>query len=307
MANPTLNTESELLPVAPAVAVRQDLMALTKFRLSSLVILTTLVGYLAGSNLRPDWGTLFHTLLGTAFSAFGAAVFNQLMEIEADARMRRTMDRPLPARRMPAGLAFAIACVISTFGVLHLARAVTPENPQAAYMSALTLLLYVLVYTPMKRRSSLNTIIGAVAGALPPVIGWVAAGRGYDAGAALLFGILFFWQLPHFVAINWMYREEYEKAGFVMWSNGDTSGKRSAWLCVVFSIGQLLVCAAGWWPLGLAGIGYGVASLLLGGWILWLSFRFLRVSQRDSARKLFLSTLLFLPAILTALLIFWRR
>lgn len=307
MATQTPRTESDLLPAPPAVAVRQDLMALTKFRLSSLVVVTTLVGYLAGCDLRVDWRVLFHTLLGTAFSAFGAAVFNQLMEIEADARMRRTMDRPLPARRLPAGLAFGIACVISAFGVLHLARTVTPENPQAAFMAALTLVLYVLVYTPMKRRSSLNTIVGAVAGALPPVIGWVAAGRSYDAGAFLLFGILFFWQLPHFVAINWMYREEYEKAGFAMWSNGDLSGKRSATLCVIFSAGQLVMCAAGWWPLGLASIGYGVASVLLGGWILWLSLRFLQVSQRDNARKLFLSTLLFLPAILTALLVFWRK
>lgn len=286
--------------------MRDDLMMLTKFRLSSLVLMTTFAGYLAGCNLRPDWGLALHTMLGTAFCAFGASVFNQLMEIDADRRMKRTMNRPLPAERLPAGLAFAIGCVISALGVLHLARMVRPENPQAAYMAGLTLLVYVLVYTPMKRRSSLNTVVGAVAGAIPPVIGWLAAGRAYDTGAVVLFGILFFWQLPHFVAINWMYREEYENAGFVMWSNKDASGKLSAWLCVVFSLGLVLVCA---WPsfVGLARPGHAVASLVSGAWLVWLSLRFTRELERAAARRVFLFTLLFLPIILVSLLVFWIR
>lgn len=279
---------------------------LTKFRLSALVLMTAAAGYLAGCNLHPDWMLALHTMLGTAFCAFGASVFNQLMEIDADRLMKRTMNRPLPANRLTAGFAFAIGTVISAIGVLHLARMVRPENPQAAYMAGLTLIVYVLVYTPMKRRSSLNTIVGAVAGALPPVIGWLAAGRTYDTGAAVLFGILFFWQLPHFVAINWMYREEYESAGFVMWSNNDVTGKLSAWLCVIFSLGLLAVSV---WPsfVGLAHWGHGVASLLAGGWLIGLSLRFTRELDRAAARRVFLFTLLYLPLVLGSLLVFWTR
>ena len=287
-------------------SMREDLMALTKFRLSSLVIITTIVGYLAGSRLQPDWMILLHTLIGTACAAFGASIFNQLMEIEPDALMKRTMDRPLPARRIPPGQAFAMGCIVSTFGMLHLARMVTPENPQAAYLAALTLILYVLIYTPMKRRSSFNTVVGAVAGALPPVIGWMAAGRSYDAGAAVLFGILFFWQLPHFVAINWMYREEYERAGFVMWSNNDVNGKLSAWLCLLFSVALWAVCI---WPctLGLTDWGHGLVSVVSAGAMVELSRRFLVHPTRAAARTVFFFTLLFLPVVLVSLLVFWRR
>lgn len=281
-------------------------MALTKMRLSVLVVVTAMVGYLAGCDLRPDWWVAANTLIGTVCAAFGASIFNQLMEIGPDALMRRTRDRPLPARRMKPPTAFVLGWLVSAFGILHLARTVHPEDPQAAYLAAATLALYVFLYTPMKKKSSWNTIIGAVAGALPPVIGWTAAGRGYDTGAAVLFGILFFWQLPHFVAINWMYREEYESAGFVMWSNGDAAGGRSAWLCLVFSAGM---AACGLWPwfAGLAGAGHLVAASVLGGLLLWKSWLFLRLRTRDSARRVFLFTLLFLPAILASLLVFWRR
>ena len=297
--------------LAPGVALaqshwRQDLMALTKMRLSMLVVVTALVGYLAGCDLRPDWWVAANALVGTVCAAFGASIFNQLMEIGPDSRMRRTRDRPLPSGRMKPSTAFILGWLVSAFGVLHLARTVRPEDPQAAYLAAATLLLYVFLYTPMKRKSSWNTVVGAVAGALPPVIGWTAAGRGYDTGAALHFGILFFWQLPHFVAINWMYRDEYEGAGFVMWSNGDESGRRSARLCMVFSAG-MVACAL--WPsfAGLAGPGHLVASALLGGILLWKSWLFLRQRTRDSARRVFLFTLLYLPAVLASLLVFWRR
>lgn len=295
------------IPASAAPATwRQDLMALTKFRLSLLVVVTAMVGYVAGSDLRPDWLTAVHTLLGTAFAAFGASIFNQLMEITPDAVMRRTRDRPLPARRMKPALAFVLGWLVSALGILHLAATVQPQNPQPAYLAAATLGIYVFVYTPMKRRSSWNTVVGAVAGALPPVLGWLAAGRGYDPGAALLFALLFFWQLPHFVAINWMYREEYERAGFVMWSNGDATGRRSAWLCLLFSACLTLATMAAW-PSGYTGVGHAVASLVLGGALVWLSMRFLRSPSRDSARRLFLATLLYLPLVLVSLLVFWNR
>jgi heme o synthase len=276
-----------------------------KFRLSVLVVVTAMVGYLAGCGLQPEWGVAVHALVGTACAAFGAAIFNQLMEIGPDALMQRTRDRPLPARRMSPALAFVLGWVVSAFGILHLAGTVQPENPQPAYLAAATLGLYVFAYTPMKRLSGMNTVVGAVTGALPPVIGWTAAGRGYDTGAAILFGILFFWQLPHFVAINWMYREEYETAGFAMWSNGDLDGRRSALLCIVFSL-ALAACCLWPWAAGLAGPGQAVAALVLGGWLTWLSVRFWRERTRAAARRVFLFTLLFLPLSLGALLVFWR-
>lgn len=303
---PIHESESESpSPHRGAAALRRDLVMLTKFRLSLLVILTTMVGYLAGAAGRFEWAIALHTLVGTSAVAFGAAIFNQLMEIEPDSMMRRTSDRPLPAKRIPTVAAFIIGWVVSAFGILHLAGTVTPENPQAAYLAAITLGVYIFIYTPMKRKSSLNTLVGAVSGALPPLIGWTAAGRNYDAGALALFAILFFWQMPHFIAINWMYREEYEKAGFVMWSNGDHDGAKSARLCFWFS---LALAAAGLLPvfLGLASVGHAVAAAILGLVLLRFAVRFLNSRRRECARALFLFTLLYLPLILASLLAFWR-
>ncbi|MGD7652379.1 MAG: heme o synthase, partial [Verrucomicrobiales bacterium] len=214
--------------------LRKDLGVLMKVRLNFFVLVTTFFGYLlasAGKDL--DWWGLVHTLVGTAAVAFGSAAFNQLMEVDLDARMKRTADRPLPARRMDPLFAFGIGWVLSAAGIIHLAVQV---GDLAAYLTAATLAIYVFIYTPMKRVSSVNTLIGAVPGAIPPVIGWVGAGGGLDWGAWFLFGLLFFWQLPHFVAINWLCREEYESVGYRMWSNGDGSGRKSAILAAVFSL-----------------------------------------------------------------------
>ncbi|MGY8690544.1 MAG: protoheme IX farnesyltransferase, partial [Verrucomicrobiales bacterium] len=195
-------------------------MTLTKARLSALVVVTTLFGYLLGSRGGNfDGWLLLHTLIGTTLCAFAAAAYNQIMEMEADAKMERTADRPLPSRRMSPEFAFVLGWILAAIGIVHLLMRV---NLPAASLAAATIAVYIFIYTPLKTRSTTNTLVGAVSGALPPLIGWAAAGKAlYTPEAVFLFGLLFFWQLPHFLAINWMYRDQYVKGGFVMWSNDD--------------------------------------------------------------------------------------
>lgn len=290
----------------PKPTLRSDLATLSKLRLNTLVVVTTIFGYILARSGQPmEWWTLFHVTFGTSLVAFGSAAFNQLMEIEEDARMRRTADRPLPARRMPPLFAFAFGWALAAFGIIHLAAKVNPGNPQAAYLAALTLMIYVFIYTPLKRRSSTNTLVGAIPGAVPPMIGWVAGGGAYDAGAWFLFGLLFLWQLPHFVAINWLCREEYEQAGYVMWSNGDVSGKKTATLATLFCVGMVLLTLIPYLT-GLAGLLYLIPGLILALLMLGLAIRFLRKPSRESAKRLFLFTLLYLPIAMTVLVIGWK-
>lgn len=302
-------TEPAPLPAAHSVFSRakKDLMTITKARLSLLVVVTTLCGYLAAARSSGEGFrafTLFHILLGTVLAAFGSAVFNQLMEVDADARMSRTADRPLPAGRIPPAAAFLIGWVLAAFGIIHLGVKV---DVSAAAFAAATLISYLFIYTPMKRRSSANTLVGAVSGALPPLIGWAGGGGGaLTWGAAFWFLLLFLWQLPHFVAINWMYREEYERGGFVMWSNGDLDGARTARLALIFSAAVALL------PLmpvatGLVTLWFLVPGLAAGGIMFWLAWRFFRSRERRDARSLFFFTLLYLPLVLVASLLTWRH
>ncbi|MCB1230414.1 MAG: heme o synthase [Verrucomicrobiae bacterium] len=291
---------------ASLTQAHRDLVAITKARLSLLVVITALCGYFAAARAGGEgvhWMTALHILIGTALAAFGSAVFNQLMEVDADARMFRTADRPLPARRMPHALAFVMGWLLAAFGIIHLGMKV---NPLAAALAAATLLSYLFVYTPMKRRTSWNTIVGAVSGALPPLIGWVGGGQPlFSWGGLFLFAILFLWQLPHFVAINWMYREEYERGGFVMWSNGDESGARTARLALGFS---LVVAVFPLLPVltGVVSLWFLPPGFFLGWSMAWLAARFFRSRKRVDARRLFFFTLLYLPLILTAALLTWR-
>ena len=313
---------------APAEAAtgftREDFMTLTKARLSALVVATTFAGYWLHYILRdqnyPDMAwRLIHTIIGTTLTAFGAAVFNQLMEMDADARMKRTASRPLPARRLPPVAAFAIGWVLSALGIIHLGVKV---NVESAALAGLTLLIYLFVYTPMKRHSPLNTLVGAVAGAIPPVIGWAALPGGRELTnfsrdliridlllsppALFLFSLLFLWQLPHFLAINWMYRDEYIRGGFKMWCNTDTTGRATARRALGWCL--LMLPLAIWPPLaGFTSWIFAAPALLLGGWLTWLSLQFLKSPERLRARKLFFATLLYLPAMLTALLLCARR
>lgn len=298
---------------APSVAgwSRGDLMVLTKARLSSLVVVTTAAGYaLSPTGDFLSWG-MFNTLLGTTMTAFGAAVFNQLMEMGPDAKMHRTADRPLPGNRVPPAGAFMLGWLLCAFGLMHLGVKV---NAESSALAALTLITYLFIYTPMKLRSTMNTLVGAVSGAIPPVIGWVAAAgpHGIKRGmlrwdlfvqpqALFLFALLFFWQLPHFLAINWMYREEYLRGGFVMWSNDDPTGKKTARLALQWTLPMLGLCL--WPPLaGFASAWFALPALAATLYLLKLVFVFRRTGERSDARRLFLATLLYLPVMLIALL-----
>ena len=294
---------AETAAVVSKPRLREDLAVLMKVRLNFFVLVTAFFGYvLASRGGTFEWMRLLHTILGAAAAAFGSAAFNQLMEIELDARMKRTADRPLPSRRMDPMLAFGIGWVLCAIGIIHLAVQV---GHLAAYLTAATIAIYVFVYTPLKRASSTNTLVGAIPGAIPPVIGWVGAGGAIGWEAWFLFGLLFFWQLPHFIAINWLCREEYESVGYRMWSNGDLTGRKSGMLSAIFALGL-----AGWsilpFALGFANLLWGIAGPLLALVMMALALRFARDGRRESARKLFLYTLLYLPVALLVLAIAWK-
>lgn len=286
----------------PAEGVsREDLVTLTKARLSAMVVVTTGAGFIsAWPKGEPfDFWRLIHTLIGTTLAAFGAAVFNQLMEVDPDKKMRRTADRPLPTGRIPPVAAFGLGWMLSAFGMVHLGKMV---NAPSALLAGLTIAVYIFAYTPLKRRSTVNTLVGAVSGAIPPVIGWTAAGGGFDAGAAWWFALLFFWQMPHFYAINWVHREEYRNAGFVMLANDDDSGKKTAMWGVIYAVP--LVLLAFWAPvIPIAHWWFVLPGVLTGGYVVMLALRFWKGRDVPSARKLFFGTLMYLPVALLAVLI----
>jgi len=279
----------------PAPALYAEL---TKARLSAMVLLTTLAGYLLGARGHVDGARLLWTLLGTGACALGANALNQCLEVERDARMERTRNRPLPSERMSRAHAALAGNLLGAGGFLILLRGATAL---AAGLALFTLLLYVLIYTPLKPRSSLNTLVGAITGALPPVIGWTAAGRGIDGGAWLLFALLFLWQVPHFLALAWLYREDYLRGGFRMISTEDPSGRLTGLLVVVYSLALLPLAFA--LPLaGLAGPLFSAGFLILGLGLLLLGLSLRRRRDAVSARRLFLASVIQLPLILALLL-----
>ena len=276
-----------------------DLAELVKARLTLLVLLTTAVGFYLGSESPINYVTLLHVIFGTAAAAAGASALNQWWERTADALMRRTRTRPIPAGRMLPLQALALGIVLSVFGVAYLAIVC---NTLSAALTAITVAIYIFAYTPLKRASTANTAVGAVPGAIPPMIGWAAARGNIDAGAWALFAIVFLWQLPHFFAIAWMYREDYSRAGFRMISSDDPSGERSASQSVFFCI-LLLVIAGLPAFLGIASFVYLAIELLLGGLFIAVAMRFLRMRTTSTARLLFLASIIYLPLLLGALVL----
>ena len=276
-----------------------DLAELVKARLTLLVLLTTAVGFYIGSESPINYATLFHVVFGTAAAAAGAAALNQWWERRADALMRRTRTRPIPAGRMPPLQALVLGVALSVFGVAYLAIAC---NALSAALTAITVAIYIFAYTPLKRASTANTAVGAVPGAIPPMIGWAAARGNIGAGAWALFAIVFLWQLPHFFAIAWMYREDYSRAGFRMISSDDQSGERSASQSVLFCI-LLLVIAGLPAFLGIATVVYLAIELLLGVLFVAVAMRFLRMRTPSAARSLFLASIIYLPLLLGALVL----
>ena len=285
---PTSGAEKSL------VAVLADLI---KARLTALVLLTTFVGFYLGEVGSVNYLLMFHALFGTALVASGAAALNQWLERDYDAKMRRTASRPLPSGRMQPATVAIFGGVCSLLCLVYLAVLV---NPLTSVVGAVTSVSYLFIYPPLKRVSWMNTLVGAVPGALPPLMGWTAA-RGELSGEGwALFAILAFWQIPHFMAIAWLYKEEYAKAGFVMLPNVDADGSRTAQQSVGNTI-ALLFASLCPFAFGLNGKIYLAVALILGAGYFWFAVRFARQLTARRARQLFLASIIYLPLLIAAL------
>ncbi|CAF0689012.1 heme o synthase [Candidatus Methylacidithermus pantelleriae] len=280
----------------------RDVAELAKARLMAMVLVTTLVGFYVGSSRPSEGGKAWHLLVGTALVAAAAAGLNQLLERDVDRRMSRTCDRPIAAGRFAPRQACLIAVFEGLAGLFYLAKTV---GMGPSWVAALTLFLYVVLYTPLKRKSPWHTLIGAVSGALPPLIGYVAGDQRDWAMGWVLFGILFLWQLPHFWAIAWLYRQEYGEAGIRTFFDSDRSGVSCGWACLVFSVLLWAVSLVPWW-MGTVGGLYGPGAVVLGGFFVGLAFRFLQEPSRTHARSLFLGSIVYLPALLALLVVGYR-
>lgn len=284
-------------PVRPAgfVLVRV-LVALTKPQLAAMSVLTALVAYGAA---RPEPGTALATVIGTSLAAAGALSLNQWWERRADAVMRRTRGRPLPQAQIPADAALGWSLALSVGGLGVLAELV---NLPAAVIAALTILLYGVVYTPLKRHTRWATEIGAISGALPPLLGNAAAGDLWAAPGTALAAVLLCWQMPHFFAIGWRHRADYRAAGFRLLPAVDPTGTRTAAWSLGYAAALLPVSLAPW-ALGHLGAIYGVTAAVAGAAFLSCAWRFLRdTAQRDpAARRLFFASIIYLPVVIVAL------
>jgi len=289
--------QSDALDVPTRARPGSDFAELIKARLTALVLLTTAVGYYLGRDGPMDYWGLFNVFVGTAAAAAGAAALNQWWEWQLDALMQRTKSRPVPAGRMRPTSAAVVGSVLSALGIAYLAYTC---NALTAILAAITVAIYIFAYTPLKRVSTFNTLVGAVPGALPPVIGWAAARGMADAGGWSLFLIVFLWQLPHFFAIAWMYRDDYARAGFQMIASDDPTGERSASQSVFFCI-LLLVLAGIPGFIGVVNFLYVPVEIALGGIFVAVAMRFLRTRTRADARLLFITSIIYLPLLLTAL------
>jgi protoheme IX farnesyltransferase len=279
--------------------VLSDLAELVKARLTLLVLLTTAVGYYLSSSDPINYAAFLHAVFGTALAAAGAAALNQWWEHRLDALMARTKMRPIPAGRMRPGDALIIGNILAVAGLVYLT---VTCNGLSAFLAAATIAVYIFGYTPLKRFSTTNTLVGAIPGAIPPMIGWAAARGELNAEAWSLFAILFVWQIPHFFAIAWMYRDDYERAGFRMLSTEDETGTRSASQSVLFCMLLLIVSGVPAY-LGLTSAIYLPVSLGLGGWFIAVAMRFHRRKTRRDARSLFLTSIIYLGLLLLALVL----
>jgi len=272
---------------------------LVKARLTTLVLLTTLVGFYMGWRGPMNFILMFHVLAGTALVASGAAALNQLLEREYDAKMQRTMTRPLPSGRLQPSTVMIFGGVCAVAGLVYLAFLV---NPITSVLGAVTLVSYLFIYTPLKRVTWLNTPVGAIPGALPPLMGWTAARGEMSSEGWALFAILAFWQLPHFFAIAWMYRDDYARGGFKMLPLVDADGQRTGQQAVSHTLALLLVSVFPYW-FHMAGPFYLTGALVLGAAYLWCAIRFARQLTMLRARQLFLASIIYLPLLLVLMVL----
>jgi protoheme IX farnesyltransferase len=277
----------------------RDYLELTKPRITLLILICTAVGYFLGCGPSFHWTILLHALLGTALLASGTAALNQWYEVDSDAKMRRTRMRPMPAGRMKRSHGFVFGVLLSAGGFAELWRG---TNLLAAALGLFTLLSYLLLYTPLKRRSPICTTVGAIPGAMPPLIGYAAAAGSLDAGAVALFLILFVWQFPHFDAIAWMYRDDYARGGIRMLPVIEPDGESTARRVVVCS---LMLIPISLLPslLGMTGLIYAAAAIAAGLGLLYFGVRLGREKSVARAHAVLLASVFYLPALLAVMVL----
>lgn len=285
------------MPTACAPSAGRAYLELAKPRITVLVALCAAAGFALASRGPLDWTLLAWTLAGVALSSASTGCLNQVLEAEFDGRMERTRRRPVPSGRVSPAAAHALGILWGAAGLGLLAWKV---NAYACGLTAFTLASYLLVYTPMKRFSPLSTWVGAVPGALPPVIGWAAAGGPLDGRAGALFAVQFLWQMPHFLALAWMYREDYARGGYKVGAVVDPSGASTAWQMAACS-GLLLAASAAPYALGMTGARSLVGAICVGAWFLALSLAAARELTNLTARRVFLASLAHLPIVLALL------
>ena len=285
-------TASGGLPAAErSRSAASDYLTLTKPRLNMLVVMTTLVAYYVGRRAGAPLGELVHTVVGTTLVAGGASALNQVWERDTDKLMRRTRRRPLADARVAVAPALWFGAALIVAGIAELWLLV---NPLSALVALVTTLTYLVWYTPLKLRSSLSTIVGAIPGALPALIGWAAATNSLSLPGWALFAIVFLWQMPHFLAIAWMHRDDYARAGMPLLPVIEPDGRSTGRQAVLYAAATLPVSLLPT-AVGLAGPRYLSAALVLGAIVLWLAFEFAATRSHTSARRLFFATIIYLP------------
>jgi protoheme IX farnesyltransferase len=293
----TPQTETLAIPTERSHRRALDFFELTKPRIIVMVLITTFVGFYLGIGGAAEYVALFHTLFGTALVAGGALALNQLMEREADAKMNRTKMRPLPEGRVQPVEALIFGSFITVGGLVYLALLV---NALSSVVTGTIVVSYLFAYTPLKMKTSLCMVVGAVPGALPPVIGWAAARNTVDLEAWVLFAIMFLWQMPHSLAIGWLYREDYARAGFQLLPVLDPQGKSTGRQIVSNCLALL---AVGLIPtlIGFTGMIYFFSALALGTMFLWYGVALARSCSREAARRLLFASLVYLPVLLAVM------
>lgn len=286
---------------APSPPSVMDYFAMTKPRLTFAVLITAAAGFIIGSPGTVDFIALTHLVVGTALAAIGASILNMHAERDIDAIMSRTANRPIPSGRFVPGRAYRAGWAIGTAGILYLSIIV---NAMTAVLTAVCLGVYIFVYTPEKTRSPLSTVVGAVSGALPPVIGWAAARGSVGLMAAYLFGLMFFWQIPHFLAIAWIYQEDYRAAGIKVLPVTDPTGSSTSAMVLMTS---LLLFWMGLYPaaFGYSGNLYYVSAIIAGSIFLASAFAFAARRSLVSARFLFFTSLVYVMAVFGVMA--WER
>ena len=275
------------------------LLELTRPGVTRSVVLTSAAGFYLASSGGLDLLLLIHALVGTAFLSGGAAVLNQFIEREADGKMNRTRRRPLPSGRVSENDAVIAGGLLIVGGSLYLAFL---TNILAAFLGCFASVVYLFVYTPLKMKTPICTTVGAIPGAIPPLIGWAAASGQLDGNAFLLFAIVFAWQFPHFLAISWVHKEDYKRAGFAMLSSMDPDGRRTGRRILIFTVILLGLSVV---PVtsGLTGMLYLVGALVLGSVLLWFGIEAALARTKTAARHVLLASVAYLPLLLMLMVI----